>query len=102
MNSDTKTSNSDFSCPNCSVGFRRLQHITYFTWLQNHLITVPNFPAWICDICGAREFDAHAISWIKAMLNPPSKKHSFSRQGLENNLETTHEKDTAGYGEPLL
>ena len=28
--------------------------MTYFTWLNEELITVPHFPAWVCDMCGRR------------------------------------------------
>jgi YgiT-type zinc finger domain-containing protein len=48
----------------------RLSYITYFTWLGEELITVPNFPAWICDVCGKREYDERAINWLTALLNP--------------------------------
>ena len=47
-----------------------LRHITYFTWLGEELITVPNFPAWICDMCGKREYDERAISWLTMLLSP--------------------------------
>ena len=47
-----------------------LRHITYFTWLGEELITVPNFPAWVCDICGKREYDGRAVSWVNMLLNP--------------------------------
>ena len=43
-----------------------LRHITYFTWLGEELITVPSFPAWICDMCGKREYDERAIAWLVA------------------------------------
>ena len=42
-------------CSECQAGMMRLHFITYFTWLGEELITVPNFPAWICDVCGRRE-----------------------------------------------
>jgi YgiT-type zinc finger domain-containing protein len=48
----------------------RLQHITYFTWLDEELVTVPNFPAWTCDICGRREYDTRAIAWLVTILSP--------------------------------
>ena len=47
-----------------------MRHITYFTWLGEELITVPNFPAWVCDICGKREYDERAVSWLSMLLNP--------------------------------
>jgi len=40
------------------------------TWLGNDLITVPNFPAWICDMCGDRTYDAQALAQLSILLNP--------------------------------
>lgn len=57
------------------------QSVTYFTWLGDELITVPEFPAWICDFCGRREYDLHALNQLSLLLNPdagkpPSKRRS--------------------------
>ncbi|HJW91287.1 MAG TPA: YgiT-type zinc finger protein [Anaerolineales bacterium] len=57
-------------CPECPAGVMRLSYITYFTWLHGELVTVPNFPAWICDVCGRREFDPRAVTWLNTLLNP--------------------------------
>ena len=59
-----------FPCNECQAGMMRLNYITYFTWLGEELITVPNFPAWICDMCGKREYDERAISWLTMLLSP--------------------------------
>ena len=67
---DNELSESIASCPECSAGLMRLNYITYFTWLNEELVTVPNFPAWVCDLCGRREFDPRAIAWLNALLNP--------------------------------
>lgn len=52
----------------------QLHFITFFTWLDDELITVPNFPAWICDMCGRREYDEKSISWLKMLLDPNAGK----------------------------
>lgn len=57
-------------CSECQTGILHLQHITYFTWLNSELVTVPNFPAWICDVCGRREYDERAVIWLNTLLNP--------------------------------
>ena len=59
----------EYTCPNCAGGRRSLQHITYLTWFRDQMITVPNFPAWVCDLCGSRDFDIRAISWLNTLLN---------------------------------
>lgn len=48
----------------------RLSFITYFTWLDEELVTVPNFPAWVCDVCGKREYDERAVNWLTTLLSP--------------------------------
>ncbi len=65
-----------YSCPECQAGVMRLDYLTYFTWLDHELITVPNFPAWVCDVCGRREYDQRAIAWLAAMLNPETGRPS--------------------------
>ncbi len=61
-------------CDECHSGVMRLHYITYFTWLDDELITVPNFPAWVCDVCGRREYDTRAVSWLNTLLNPSTGK----------------------------
>lgn len=57
-------------CINCQGGRKRLQSATLMTWLGDDLITVPNFPAWICDMCGHRTYDSHALAELSLLLNP--------------------------------
>ena len=74
MNNETQTHPSPdpdhIPCSECAAGVMHLRHITYFTWLGEELITVPNFPAWICDVCGRRDYDERAISWLTMLLSP--------------------------------
>jgi YgiT-type zinc finger domain-containing protein len=67
-------------CGECQTGHMRLKHITYFTWLNNELITVPNFPAWVCDICGRRDYDSDAITLLNTLLNPETGRQSNNKQ----------------------
>jgi YgiT-type zinc finger domain-containing protein len=69
-----------FPCDECQAGVMHLHYITYFTWLDDELVTVPNFPAWICDVCGRREYDARAISWLVTMLNPETGRTTASKR----------------------
>jgi len=70
---------SGYRCPECAAGLRRLHYLPYFTWFRDQLITVPNFPAWVCDICGRREYDTRAVSWLKTILNT-QKRQTFPRR----------------------
>ncbi|MEW6716559.1 MAG: YgiT-type zinc finger protein [Chloroflexota bacterium] len=55
-------------CEECQTGVMRLSLLTYYTWLKDDFITVPNFPAWVCDICGYREYDGRALDWLQGLL----------------------------------
>lgn len=57
-------------CSECQAGQMRRHYVTYFTWLGDELITVPDFPAWICDMCGRREYDLQALNQLTLLLNP--------------------------------
>lgn len=70
----------DYPCNECHVGVLRLRRITYFTRLGNELITVQNFPAWICDVCSKREYDEHSIHWLDMMLDPNAGKPTQTKR----------------------
>jgi YgiT-type zinc finger domain-containing protein len=63
-------------CTECQAGQMHRRFITYFTWLGDELVTVPNFPAWVCDVCGKREYDAQAVNRLNLLLNPNAGKPS--------------------------
>jgi YgiT-type zinc finger domain-containing protein len=67
-------------CPECRAGVLRLRYLTYFTWLNQELITVPNFPSWVCDVCGRREYDSRAINWLNTLLNPGTGRRTNYRR----------------------
>lgn len=66
----------NYPCNECQAGVMHRQHVTYFTWLGDELITVPNFPAWVCDVCGKREYDRKAEIWLQTLLKPEAGKSS--------------------------
>ena len=86
----TEEMRETFPCNECQAGMMHLQHITYFTWLDEELVTVPNFPAWVCDMCGRREYDARAISWLTAILNPETGKASAPKHRPRPPLKKRH------------
>ncbi|HEX2979901.1 MAG TPA: YgiT-type zinc finger protein [Anaerolineaceae bacterium] len=74
----TDSSDLTFPCTECQAGQMRQQRLTYFTWLGDELITVPNFPAWVCDVCGRREYDHQAVNRLSLLLNPNAGQPSSS------------------------
>lgn len=70
-------------CNECAAGVMRLQFMAYLTWLDGELVIVPNFPAWICDVCGRREYDSRAVSWLSILLNPDAgRPPAMRRRGV--------------------
>jgi YgiT-type zinc finger domain-containing protein len=57
-------------CSECSVGLMHPAQVAYFTWLGEELISVPDFPAWVCDMCGKREYDTQALRQLSQLLSP--------------------------------
>lgn len=70
MSEETAANEKRYPCPTCHAGHISIQRIAYYTWVSGELITVPDFPAWICDMCGTREYDQRALSWLNIILNP--------------------------------
>ena len=50
------------------------QFVTYLTWIGDEMITVPDFPAWLCDVCGRREYDPQALNQLSLLLSPNAGK----------------------------
>ncbi len=65
-----------YSCPECQAGILQLRHITYFTQMAGEFIAVPEFPAWVCDVCGRREYDHRALTWLNVLLDPQTGSSS--------------------------
>ena len=67
-------------CSECQTGVLRLEYLTYYTWLNEELITVPNFPAWVCDVCGRREYDDRAVLRLNTMLSQGTSRRRPQRR----------------------
>lgn len=65
-----KPSDQLFPCYECQAGHLHRQQVVYYTWIGDDLITVPDFPAWVCDFCGRREYDMSALSQLSLILSP--------------------------------
>jgi YgiT-type zinc finger domain-containing protein len=63
-----------FPCPECQAGHMHRTYVAYFTWLGDELISVPDFPAWTCDLCGRCEYDENALTRLTLLLSPNAGK----------------------------
>lgn len=55
-------------CPECQLGTLRPSRAFYCRQVGGMLISVPDFPAWICDLCGRREYDEASVQELAALL----------------------------------
>jgi YgiT-type zinc finger domain-containing protein len=64
----------NFPCAECQAGHLHRRFVTYFTWIADELVTVPDFPSWVCDVCGRREYDPQALNQLALLLSPDAGK----------------------------
>jgi YgiT-type zinc finger domain-containing protein len=50
------------------MGVLRQQRVAYLTKQGGQIINVPDFPAWVCDVCGFSEYDSAALAELRVML----------------------------------
>lgn len=70
-------------CPACQVGRLHLRLVTYSHVYGETLVSVPNTPAWECDVCHTLQYDTHSVQRIEALIDqagpPPNRHHSRPR-----------------------
>jgi YgiT-type zinc finger domain-containing protein len=91
---DNNNAGSTYHCPECLAGVMRMEAVTYFTWLDEELVTVPNFPAWVCDMCGRREFDSRAITWLNTLLDPATGRNANRKTRSAGQTSTGEQPQT--------
>jgi YgiT-type zinc finger domain-containing protein len=68
-------------CSVCRIGQMRPAKVTYFAFARGRMITIPDFSAWKCDICGKCEFDIDALDQLALLLNPPIRTKDTAPHG---------------------
>jgi hypothetical protein len=66
------------SCPECQVGSLRPGAVPYYAVVEGTVVTVPSFPAWICDVCRHCEYDENALEELRAVLGPSAQLPTIS------------------------
>jgi YgiT-type zinc finger domain-containing protein len=70
MTAETPAPPAEFACPHCQSGTLRLKRVVLARWLGGRFVTIPNFPGWVCDTCGEREYDSAALEQVKVLFGP--------------------------------
>ena len=64
------------NCPRCHAGALQRRRVLYAAWHSmsgeggKQFVLIPNVPAWLCDVCGAKILDSDAIAWLAPLLGP--------------------------------
>lgn len=53
-----------YPCPRCSVGRCHHHSIPFVDMYQGQLLSIPNTPAYICDVCHFAEFERQALELL--------------------------------------
>ena len=88
MSNFEKIDQQSFVCKECQSGKMHLKHLAYLTWLGNELVVVPDFPAWVCDVCGRREDDNNALNRLSLILSPNAGKSSVNKHRFIQNQKS--------------
>lgn len=86
MKSDYRPNDTDYmiQCRECQAGQMHRRFVAYYTWLGDDLITVPDFPAWVCDVCGRREYDLQALNRLSLILSPNAGNSTRKKRRVQN------------------
>lgn len=79
--------NDHFVCPVCHMGHMDLRLTTYVRQYGGTLISVPNTPAWVCDVCHERQFDPESIQRVEALIGqagPPPNRYRPNQSRKSN------------------
>lgn len=55
-------------CPECYIGTLRVGRAYFCTTVAGQFVSAPDFPAWICDVCGRREYDPKTVRELEALV----------------------------------
>lgn len=85
------TSQPHQHCPLCRIGTFRRKQVSYFKFRGGQLVSVPDFPAWVCDVCQHREYDPTALAELNFLLARKESRRTHppkQASGLEQSAST--------------
>ena len=75
-------------CPNCHAGALHRRPVTYAAWHtlsdegDERFVIVPQVPAWLCNVCGLKLFDADVLAWLAPLLGPAVDAEAGGRRPI--------------------
>jgi hypothetical protein len=72
-------SNYAYPCPHCQVGHCQRSTTPYLGVHGNTLVSVPDMPIWMCDICGHFEYEREALLRLETLMTTPTPRRTKNK-----------------------
>ncbi len=80
-----------FPCPDCYAGSLNLARAFLFSVREGYPLCIPNFPAWVCDVCRYREYDLKSLAELEMLLFMKTTSASQKRTvGQNEGMDMIH------------
>jgi YgiT-type zinc finger domain-containing protein len=83
------------TCPRCFVGRIQSVKVVLSRVVNGQMLSVPDFPAWECDVCHAFMYDPKALVELHQVLTDqsgyrkPTLRHSAKSTSVKKTLKPT-------------
>jgi hypothetical protein len=79
------------TCPRCFVGRIQSVKVVLSRVVNSQMLSVPDFPAWECDVCHAFMYDPKALVELHQVLTdqPGSRKPTIRRSTKSSSVKKT-------------
>jgi|SRR5579859_3930719 len=86
-------------CPECHIGRLSPTRTTYVHQYGETMISIPNIPAWRCDVCHACQYDDQPIGWLETIIigqsNLPPNRYQPTVPRVPRRADARTENKTA-------
>ena len=76
-------------CPRCLIGQFQARKAVYTRLVGDKVVSMPDMHAYVCDICGYKEYDYTAMQQLQHLINADGEKVKNKRA-----FSQTHTGDT--------
>lgn len=91
------TNQDKHACPRCQIGTMQPTTATYTAMYRGSLLSIPNIPAWTCDICQYTEYEDMAMGRLEALAG----EYLFAPEAERQNAKLpTFDSDGDAEGKP--
>ena len=73
-------------CEECFGGLMKKNNQPYLYWTGKEMISIPNFPARQCDVCGWRKYDPQAVYRFHRIYGRPDEGSVGPHRGGTSDL----------------